>query len=312
MKVSLMKMLCRLLLTFAVLAGPGNLAAQNSPAGQISVSGVVDIKHAAELLRVQVELTGKGKDLKEALAKLNEKKDLAVAQLVNLGAAKGDVVLSDPNTLTERNDRQRQMEMMMMMRRGGAKKPDAKNKQPDPVVVSATLKADLKLKAGSPEELLLSGHTLQEKVKAADLGGSKENEKLSPKDEELAEEMQEMNRVMAESGEPRRGEPTFQYVYKIPKADYDKALKDAFTKASAQAGLLARAAGVELGSLHSLQSMASATPNDPYAEYYSRMGRTMTREEDTGNTDTMEAVGSNPVKVSLKVVLNAAFQIKQK
>jgi len=296
---------------------PVPLPGQALQEGQVTASGTTEIKHAAELLRVQVELTGKGKDMKEALAKLKERKELAVAQLVNLGTAKADVTFTEPAVANERNDRQRQIEMMMMQRRGGAKKPDPKNKQPDPIVVTATLKADVPLKAGSPEDLLQLGHTLQEKIKAADLGGTKEPEKLSPKEEELAEEMQEMNRMMAESGEPRRGEPFFVYVYKITAAEHDKALKEAFARASTQATRLAGAAGVELGGLHSLQGNLLPGSAEYMNEYYARSGRPMMMMRDgdgeqSDKDDKSEAVGMNPTKVSLKVSVNASFSIKPK
>ncbi|HQR43866.1 MAG TPA: SIMPL domain-containing protein, partial [Gemmatales bacterium] len=203
------------------------------------------------------------------------------------------------------------------MQRRGAKKADPKNKQPDPIVVTAMLKADVPLKAATAEELLLLGHTLQDKIKNADLGGLKETEKLSPKDEELAEEMQEMNRMMAESGEPRRGEPSFMYVYKISPADHDKALKEAFTRASAQAGKLAAAAGVELGGLHTLHSNNQAGAADYMNDYYDRASRMMMMREaagDSGDKDDskQEAVGMNPTKVSFKVSVNVSFLIKAK
>lgn len=299
------------LLSFFILPLHGYCQTTND--GQVSASGTAEIKHAAELLRVQVDLTGKGKDMKEALAKLKERKEVALAQLINLGADKANVTFSEPSIVSEKNDRQRQIEMMMMQRRGGAKKPDPKNKQADPIVVSVSMKADVPLKAGSAEDLLQLGHTLQEKIKAADLGGLKESEKLNPKDEEIAEEMQEMNRMMAEGGEARRGEPSFMYVSKITPAEHDKALKDAFAKASAQATRLAGAAGVELGSLHSLQSNLLPSSAEYMNEYYARAGRMMIRDSDRDvddKDDKSEAVGMNPAKVSLKVSVNAAFTIK--
>lgn len=298
----------------SLLIVPMDAYGQSTQDGQVSAAGTAEIKHAAEFLRVQVELSGKGKDMKEALAKLKDKKELAIAQLTNLGVAKADVSIADPSVVSERNDRQRQIEMMMMQRRGGVKKPDAKNKQPDPIVVSAVLKADVPLKAGSPEELLQAGHTLQAKIKAADLGGTKETEKLSPQDEELAEEMQEMNRMMAEGGEVRRGEASFVYVYKVTPTEHDKALKEAFAKASAQASRLAAAAGVELGALHSLQGNLVPGTADYMAEYYGRMNRMM-REGDgdqQDKEDKTEAVGMNPVKVNLRVSVSVSFAIKPK
>lgn len=300
------------LLSCSFLAAP----ALGQEAGQVSGSGSVEIKRPAEFLRMQVELTAKGKDLKEALTKFKERREAVAAQLAALGVAKSDVHFGETAVTSAMTDRQRQMEMMVMQRRGG-RKPDPKNKQPDPVVVGATLKADLPVRGGSAEELLLTSHALQEKIKAADLGGLKDPEKLSAKEEELAEEMQEMGRMMQEAGQSRPGEPTFLYVCKIPAAERDKALKEAYKKAADQAARLAQAAGAELGPLASLSSHSQVDANDATSEmnpYYTRAVRAfMSRgAEGGGEDDPDEAVGPTPGKVSLRVTVNAAFQIKKK
>jgi uncharacterized protein YggE len=290
-------------------------AAAQQQDGQVTGVGSTEIKRPAEVLRVQVELVVKGKDLKEALTKLKERKEAAKAQLAGLGMAQDAVVFGETAIAAGQTDQQRQMEMMVMQRRGG-KKPDAKNKQPDPVYVGCSLKADLPIKAGSGEEQLLACHALQEKIKAADLGATKETEKLSPKDEELAEEMQEMARMMHQQhGEAARGEPTFLYVSKIPAAERDKALREAFRKASDHATRLAKAAGAELGALRSLSShtqmdTAEMHEMNPYAvRAAARYMRGMSGES---SDEIEEAVGISPTSVSVKIGVNASFSIKDK
>lgn len=306
--------MCRTFLCAGLLLLPCPAWGQPGENGQVSGSGTAEIKRPAEILRVQVELTAKGKDLKEALAKLKERRESATGQLTALGLAKNDVQFGEAGVTAAMTDRQRQMEMMVMQRRGG-KKPESKNKQPDPVVVGATLKADFPIKAGSADEMLLACHALQEKIKAADLGGLKEAEKLSPKEEELAEEMEEMSRMMQQTGEPRRGEPTFLYVCKIPAGEREKALKEAYKKAADQAARLATAAGVEVGPLQSLNSHSQVDASDmsEMNPYYAQAARMyMARGSSGGEDEQDEAVGMSPAKVGWKVTVNATFQIKRR
>jgi uncharacterized protein YggE len=297
------------LLCILALASPAPAAE-----GTISASGTAEVALPARALRVQVQLTTSGKDVKEALAKLQERRAAAQALLVSLGAAPEGIVVGEPGVSLEQNARSQQMERMLaqLRSRPGARLTDPKSKAPVPVFVAATLKVDLPLKAATPEELLVAGHDLQQKVRAADLGGLKESEKLSPQERELLEEMG--GREPLDSGEPRPGEPSFLYVTPVSEGERDRALAEAFQRARRDAARLARAAGAELGAVqnladHSQLSIeADDSPGMMRRYYYEMaMARRDTARPDEGKS---EAVGLQPGKVVLRVVVSAQFTLK--
>jgi uncharacterized protein YggE len=286
------------------------------PSGERAVygQGSVEIKRQPEFLRVEVDLLAKGKDPKEALAKLKERREAALSQLAALGADRKAIVIGEPTLSPETADPRRQMQMMVMerMRTGGrAKKPD--KPKAAPVQVTANLRADLPLKASGAEELLVAAHALQEKIKAADLAGLKEIAAGSPEEQELAEEM-DPEMMGYNPGETRPGEPTFLFVSKVPEEERDKALAEAFQKAKREAARLAKAAGAELGPLAQLWSTHSMGNGgedytNPYRYYYQYMQKPATRSGDKDDSAS-EAIGPQPGGVSLRIAVNASFALK--
>ena len=309
----------RHLLTVPVLAlaATAFASAQVPPEGSVSGTGTAVLKRPPEVLRVHVELTAKGKDLKEALAKLAERREAARLQLAGLGAVKESIKFGETALTSEKTDRQRQMEMMVRERvRSGGKKPA--KPQAEPVVVGATLKADWALAAGEPEALMLTAHALQEKVKAADLAGLKDM-KLTPQEEELAEEMAALAGQFGPGGtmnDPKRGEPTFVFVAKVPEAERAKAMADAYQKARAEAARLAQAAGMELGTLRQLHHQPQAPgaemqfPGDYEGHGYPSPYRMRGLPAGDENAPD-EAVGTQPGKVTLRLTVTAAFALQQ-
>lgn len=293
---------------------PALSQAQSSAPGTVMGNGVVTLKKQPEFLRVQVELQEKGKDLQEALAKIKERRDAARKRLVALGAA--DKAVEFGETQVSQSTERQMMEMMLRDRlRGGIKKPEQKPAAPDPVYVSILLKADLPLKASNAEELLVAAQTLQEKIKAADLGGAKEAKKLTPEEQELAEELAGLGGRRGGSDGPQPGEPLFVFVCKISDAEREKALAEAFQKARQDAARLARAAGAELGTLHQLSAQpvnsgeAGLSPYrfDPYE--YRMLERLRTLSEDVEEIG-QEAIGPQPGKVMLRLSVFASFTLK--
>src|SRR5262249_45744300 len=102
--------------TMAVL-----LAGAWTPPGQTTArsatgQGAVESQKRAESMRVSVEVVIKGKDLKDALAKLKARKEALEKQLVSLGAAKETIEFSEASVTSTKTDRQRQMERSMVHR----------------------------------------------------------------------------------------------------------------------------------------------------------------------------------------------------
>lgn len=296
----------RLLSAFATgLILTGAAIATDPPIASVSGTGVMEIKRSAETLRVQLEVMARGKNLSEALDKLKIRREESAAALAKLGAVKDSVSFGDADMVDEASDRQGQMERMMMARNralGKATKP----KTETPTVVTVMVKADFPLPADKPEALLLAAKTLQEKIKAAELGGLKADEKVSPEAEEQAEEaVGGSNR-----GEMPRGTPAFLYVVKLTEAEKSKALAEAFELAKRDAARLAKAAGQSLGELQKLsdQSQPGIDPEDlqmmSQREYgYNRFGR------GTSVIVGDEAMGMSPGKVVVKIGVVAQFRL---
>lgn len=296
---------------FIALAGGLHAArAQTGKGGTIAGAGAAEVKRQPQFLRVQIELLAKGKDLKEALGRMKERRDVLKLVLGKLDALPESIAFGEPALGSEKTDQQKQFAAMVSQRLRAGGKPTPKSKETPPVVVTVTLKFDIPLKAGSVEELLISSHELQEKIKSADLAGMKEFEKLSPQEEELAEEMR-MSGMMGGQEEPKRGEPLFVYVGKIGETDAAKALAEAFAKAQQEAAELAKAAGVDLGPLHHLetQQQAGSEEDYAYAMRYNAYGQ-YRQPMPPALAQPREAVSMRAGPVIYRVAVAAQFQVK--
>jgi hypothetical protein len=269
-------------------------------------------------MRLQVELLAKGSNLKEALALLKDRIEAARLQVGILGAIKKSVKFGDPKLSSAKTDQQKQMEQMLSQRlRQRGKRGGKPSKAASPVTVSAELTAEWKLTAKTVEELLLVSHELQEKIKAADLAGRKQAEKLSPEEQELLEEAASNFGGYGSSNEAKPGEPSFLFVSGISGDDREKSLAAAFQKAKLKAARLAKAAGSKLGELKSLfaQNTPVADMND-YSMYggynspsYRAIQRAMTAAQ-LGTEDESEAIGALPGTVTYRTTVTASFDLK--
>jgi len=297
--------------------GLAPVSAQTPAAGTVTGHGAAEIRRQPEFLRVQVEVLAKGKDLKEALARLRARRQAAQKNLELLGMAASAMEFGEPAISTDKNERQRHMAVRMMRMRVQGKKPTDKPKEAPPIIVSSVLKAELPLRSTDPEELLLTAHALEEKMKAADLGGLKELKQASAQDEELAQE-QAAEAMDMEDDTPKRGEPVFLYVSKVSDDEKAKALAQAFRKAKRDAAVLAQAAGAELAALHHLEndvSQNSGIDDDgPFETYAYRMNRfLMGRVHTDASTaeQAAEAIGLKPGKVVYRTIVSASFELKK-
>jgi uncharacterized protein YggE len=290
-------------LVLGLIGGASIAKAQTTPS--VTSTGTAKIEQMPTIVRMHIQLSGKGKAVREALAGLKDRREAATVNLEALGARKESIKVGEPTIGAATDERSRQMEMMIRQRMAGrqrGKKPEVKK----PVTVTATMTAEWVLPSGSPEDLLVAAHELQEKIKAADLAGMKEAEKLSAEEEELAEEMSQVDTYGGEEA-AKPGEPAFQYVVRITDDQHKKLVAEAFTKARDQAASLARAAGSQLGALQQLQSHETESMHE--TEIYSRMGYRYASSPyvPQANEDVREAVGDAPGKVTYQVMINASF-----
>jgi hypothetical protein len=306
-------------LTMTVLCcGAPAQRAEGFGSGTVTGHGSVELKRQPQFLRVQVDVLARGKDITEALAKLRQRRQAAQKHLEQLGVAANAVEFGKPAIVTERNNQQRQMFMMRQMQLQMQGKKAAKPKEPPPVIVSCSLKADVRLTAPDTEELLITAHTLEERIKLADIGGTKELKAASPQDEEMEQEEAMAMMNYGDPDAPKRGEPIFVYVSKVSEDEQQKARAEAFQKARREATQLAKAAGVDLGPLaHLDDNSANAYNEDGFnfdGNYAYRVQQILgyTRSSLGGaDSRTGEAVGLQPGKVSYRIALSASFELRQ-
>lgn len=290
-------------------------------ASSVSGTGTATIERAPETLRMEIDVLAKGKDLKDALGKLKQRRKAAEQQLAKLGADTKSIRFGTPRVSSIDNDQQRQMQMMMRQRMAGRGKRRAVDKPAvaPPVTIAVSLVAQWPLKtdaegADGAEQLLLAAHALEAKVKDADLGGRKAAEELSPEEAELAEESEDDDDQVYYGGQPQAkpGEPRFVYVASISDGQRAQALAKAFERAKADALRLAQAAGAKLGSLQRL-SGGNEAGGDPeslsdWGPYEYQMYQRAAQQQPTD--DKLEAIGARPGMLKCQVTVSATFALK--
>jgi hypothetical protein len=244
---------------------------------------------------------------------LKERCEAARTQLLALGATKDSIKIGSPRIDETQATYRKQMEMMMaqQMRQRGKKK---KAELVFPTVVAAQLTAEWPLSGKSVDEILILSHDLSEKIKAADLSGSKKSEKLLPEEEEVMEESEAMSNFQRyNQGNEKPGEPVFLYVSTVPAEIQEKGYADAFQKAKANAARLAKSADATLGRLLSLHKDDSFNAFDTenvrnyggdYAQYLA-----VARQSGSMRSNATEAVGPTPDKIEHRVRVAASFEL---
>jgi uncharacterized protein YggE len=231
-------------------------SAQQAEKGVVTASGQATIKAQPELVRITIELSGQGKDAKEALSKLSEETELARTKLAGLGVTDDAVKLGDP-TLGAAGSDARALALAMMQSGKTAGPAAAQTSR-----VSAIIEARVPLKGTSPQDKLVEAAELMQKAKLAFA------RQLTPEEQEIVEEMQQRA-----PGQVQPGEPQFLFVHVISAQERSKATADALAQARESASRLAQAAGAKLGPIQHLSENASSqspAPGDDYTNYYAR------------------------------------------
>ena len=293
-----------------ISAGDASLVcAQVGALGGISGSGTVLVKRRPEIMRMQVVLSGSGKTIQDALAKLKTVRESAVKRLEELGADKSSIKVDPPTAGV--TQQQQNLEMMMRQQLAARGRAVASNDgAPKSVDVSAALTADWQLKDESAEERLVRVHELQEKVRGADLAKAKDATHRSLEEQEKDEETAALMASYQSDNGPKPGEPTFLFVSKISEQDRDQAVAEAFQKATTEAARLSKAAGIKRGKLRSLH--AGETDIDYDANMYAGGSQAyvyqmLQQQRAKGKTSTNEAVGADPAEVKVTITVTASF-----
>ncbi len=302
----------RVLFTVAALCLAGlplaSLQAQEPAAGTgIQASGMATIERPAEVMRMQVEILAKSaKDLPDALAKLKTRRTKVEKVLESLGADKKAIAFGELRIDESQDANVARMEMMMHQRLSQRGKKPTKDVIAKPVRVALRLTAEWRLKEGDATSQLLESKKLQDAIKAADLAGVKETEEQTAEEAEIAEELEEPVNNWGGQNQAKPGEPQFTFAAKIPPADREKAMAEAFRKARAEAEQLAKAAEVGLGRLQSLQANSAVDAED--FEVYRQYGLPYRGGTDQSKGD--DATGLKPGMLKLRVGVTVSFAIK--
>lgn len=283
-----------------------------------SGTGITQIERMPETVRLQVAVLSKAANLKEALSGLKTRVEASRKKVESLGARPDSIKIEPAKVASEKSDRQRQMEAMVASRMRSKGKKGKQPAKAQPVIVSASMTAEFPLKSKEHEALLIEVQTLEEAIKAADLAGREAATKLTPEEQELQEEMAEQMSSYGSEEESKPGDPVLIFVASISETDRDKAMAEAFKKASAEAGRTAKAAGVELGSLKYVSSaVSSGAEGEDYSSYGNRSYQTrlmlqrMSSAAGLGSRrgEALEATGITPGLVKCTVTVNLGYGI---
>lgn len=281
----------------------------------VSGNGTAKLEKMPELIRLKVEIQAAAPTVKEALAKLNSKRESALGKLKELGADEKTVKVDGPRITPDPMEAARRR-MAMMGEGADAAEESEEEAAPAKVNVALSLEAEWPLKAESSEALLVFGYELKEKIKKADLAGLKE-EKLTPEEEEEQAEMR--NRMRRFDFDPERipaGEPIIIYVAKVSDAERNKLLGEAFGKAKAEATELAAVAGLQVGRLQNINSHFAGQEDDMRFQYaygsnpqmyqIMQQARAMSSPDDRQN----EAIGVDPSMLTYRLMVMAVYELK--
>ncbi|MHB8951534.1 MAG: SIMPL domain-containing protein [Pirellulaceae bacterium] len=296
-----------------VMAQFGDIASPTTGGGIVG-TGTVTVKEQPTLVRMSIQLQEKAETVEAALARLKDRREAALQQLESFGADKESLVVEPPTLAAGKTSQQRQMEQVLRMRQMQGRRIPKGMEKPHVVTVTSNLTAQWPLDMKSSDEMLAFVNELQNKVTAADLAGVKEAKEISPEEEELNEEMQQMMGSMSYGEEEvNPGEPQFLYVAKLKDEARDTAMTEAFTRAKAHAEQLAKAAGIELGPLTSLRgSTGRSDEESAMMQYYgggSYAARMMIQQASGagGGDAEMEAFVSSPTAATFHIVVAASF-----
>ena len=280
-------------------------------------AGTVSLQRPPKLLRMFLQITGKGKTLDVALAQLRQRREKATATLNTLAADPKSISFTCPTTGgASESQQRRQMEMMIRQRMSPGGRLAKALKLPEVVNVGSLLTAQWTLDSDDAEKAVVRAHELQQSLKAADLAGIKDKSNLTAEEQEMAEEMEGAMAQMGSYGSEtglEQGTPMFMYVATISDADANQALADAFGKAKADAARLARAAGARPGRLLSVSG--GLTPSQEYynMQQYVPMPYRNTLSQQLGNRmrgdSQKEAVSTDPNNTVFQFHLRAAFAL---
>lgn len=285
-------------------------AANAQQPGQRAIVGMgtASAKQKPTMLRMRVQLSEKAGTTEEALQKLADRKEAAKLQLESLGASADSIKVTDATFPSTESDTQQQMRMMAMSQMRARGRVPEGLKPVKSVTVVSTVTAEWPLDQEKNQEMLMFVSGVKDKVVEADLAGLNEPKELTPEEEEMQAEMEQMMGGYYSNESENPGEPKFHYVAVVSDEARKQAMADAFAKAKSQAEMLAAAAGVELGPLQALQASPTSSSSGYNYEYMRYMGVYPNGGDEEPKDN--EVIAPSPEALALRATIQASFAIE--
>jgi len=282
------------------------LTTSDASSAIISATGTSTIKRLPSTIRVIIPIQAKGQTIEDALKSLETERKTVLDKIQKIGFTEENVRVENFSFDQSQENKRRQMEMMVArrMRQAGPKKAVTT----ESVAIRCTLFAEWPMTGNTVEDIFKESHALKQKVAAANL--MPKSEKLSPEEEELAEEMEAMDYSSGE--EESNNEPRFIFVAKISDEEGQKAYTEAFEQAQKQGDILAKAAGFKLVSLKQLTGniTKSQENSEPYSRYNHDPYLTqMIHSQQFGNSETkqFEGIATSPDSIVFTFIVQVSF-----
>ncbi|HLA85965.1 MAG TPA: SIMPL domain-containing protein [Thermoguttaceae bacterium] len=339
--------LCALILTTIVAS---NIARAE---GTITGHGSAPLNVKPTKALVFVQLTGQGKTLSAALDDLNGRYKNLAAKLETLKAEKDSIHLATPNPaagpigpftapastswssgsvtisrgpVTYSVPAPRISSTMsapsLVVDPAMSYQPPMAGPSANVRYASAALTAQWTLPDADPQKVLVFVDDLKAKVKSAAMPDSKKSEKseekLSPQEQEILEEMQASSPAYGGSATPGMistgvvVEPVIVYVGQIPPEARREALQKAFKQARNNATELAQAAHVRLGPLATLHEGGSRFQvESPEQQLFRTQLVALQSLRASGKLRPEEVFCPSPDELTQRIEISAAFTIKE-
>ena len=270
----------------------------------IAASATEKIPVKPDKIRLTLWFQAQGKDVKSAMAALNEQKEKVKKELETMKIEKDTLKFSSPR-IVPRNTSSRQMMMM-----GG--NGEATNPPPTLFTAMEAVRGEWALPVKEGDALAMLPATLKEQISVRDLSGRKAKPKLNAEELEQFEELQAMmqERYMYDD---RNSEMTqIEFVATVAESDYQTAFSKAFQNASKEAQILAQSAGVKIGKMKAITKTSNS--DDDFVEYYGRRysgGDPTYATPEVFGTDTgIVVTAENADELSLKVTIGVIYHIE--
>lgn len=300
----------QVLFAAALILGLSSLALGQASDATVKGSGTATLSRPADHLLLEVQVRSKGKDVKEALAKLQQDEASIKQKLTEF--PDGEVRFEPPHADSDDSPQKAYARMMAaaMNQANGRRKAG-----PQGVTLLASLKASWPIKGEGADAVVQAAYELQEKLRAAapwkPAAPAKGDPAAAEEQEEAEESAGSANNPFA-AAVPKPGQPVFSFAVTFTPQERAKASADAFGRAREQAAALASAAGKVLGDVRTIEREAGAAPSSDSATAMAEYIATLQGMAQNAKPSAAPGVtvGNEPGAVAEQVTVTATFSIR--